>query len=412
MYKVLIADDEMLIRQGLAGYFQNDGRFEVCALAGDGEEALRMARSCRPDLVVADINMPFMDGLSLVEIVKQEQPQVKTVIVTAYDEFEFAQRAVRLGVEDYILKPVQEREFKKLMDSLADAMQEQQNRSRHLAWASKQLTLHHDYLVNHFFGQWIRGELDEVEIHAQLSYLSVNIPREHDVLLMALRENAEAAGAEPSGNAELKWLACQDLIREVLKPHCEFFLIQLPSEHLAVVTQRISMKREWTRIMQDIYNGLHASFDMEALTTLLHGDDPEDLPGLLEKGEEELTAQSNYSGLVLDAIHMVESEMADTELSLLSVSEKLHVSPQYLSRLFHSQTGITFVSYLTGQRMKRAMLLLADPSLKLYQIAERTGYTTQHYFSNVFKKTMGISPREYRRSIRIGGGEDEKEDGF
>ena len=407
MYKVLIADDEMLIRQGLASFFKEDERFEVCALAEDGEEALKMARACTPDLVLADINMPFMDGLTFVETLKKEQPQITIVIVTGYDEFQFAQRALRLNVEDYILKPVSKKDFTALLDKIARKMEEEQLRNRHLAWAEKELAVHHDYLADQFFARWIGGELDELEARDQLEFLQLQIPQEYDVLLLALRENADLTDREGEEDANLIFLACQDLIREVLKTHCEFFLVRLPSDHMAVVTRRMKPEQQWAQITQELYKNLHESFRMEVLTCLLHGDAPDAMPSLLEKGEEELTAQSNYSGLVLEAIHIVEREMSDPELSLLSVSEKLHVSPQYLSRLFHGQTGITFVSYLTMQRQRRAMMLLADPSLKLYQIAEQTGYTTQHYFSNVFKKTMGISPGEYRRSLRIGEGEDE-----
>ncbi len=410
MYKVLIADDEMLIRQGLASFFKNDERYEVCALAEDGEEALKMARACKPDLILADVNMPFMDGLTFVETLKSEQPQANIVIVTGYDEFEFAQRALRLDVQDYVLKPVSEKEFRELLDRLAARMDEQQLRNRHLEWAEHELELHHEYLVNHFFQRWIEGELDQVEVRDQLQYLHLEIPKEHDVLLLAMREGAEFEENNDKGDTNLIWLACEDLVGEVLQTRCEFILVRLPSDHMAVITRRLKPELVWTETLQEIYKQLKESFHMETLTCLLHGDDPDDIPQLLEQGETELTAQGNYSGIVLDAIHIVEREMSDPDLSLLSVSEKLHVSPQYLSRLFHGQTGITFVSYMTRQRLARAMTLLSDPSLKLYEVAERTGYATQHYFSNVFKKAVGISPGEYRRSLRIGDGEDEKEE--
>lgn len=409
MFKVLIADDEMRIRQGLASFFKGDDRFEVCALAEDGEEALDMARVCRPDLILADINMPFMDGLTFVETLKKEMPQIRIVIVTGYDEFEFAQRALRLDVDDYVLKPVSEKDFKALLDKLARRMEEEQLRDRHISWAEKELELHHDYLVNQFFERWINDELDRVEIDDQLKYLKLDIPEKYDMLLIALRENTEMSG-RAEDDANLIMLACQDLIREEMDKRGDSILVQLPSDHLAVITRRFKPEQIWTEITRELYARLRESFNMEALVCLLHGDNLESMPELMQNGEEELTAQGNYSTLVLEAIHIVEDEMGDSELSLLSVSEELHVSPQYLSRLFHSQTGITFVSYLTRQRLKRAMALLADPNLRLYEIAEQTGYTTQYYFSNVFKKAMGISPGEYRRSIRIGEGEDEKEE--
>ena len=410
MYKVLIADDEMLIRQGMAGFFKDDDRFEVCALAEDGEEALQMARVCRPDLILADINMPFMDGLTFVETLKQEIPHANIVIVTGYDEFEFAQRAIRLGVDDYVLKPVSQKDFRALLDKLVQKMEEEQLRNRHIAWAEKELSLHHDYLVDQFFARWISDELDQVEVLDQLRFLQVDIPESYDVLLLALRENPDASARDEDEDANLIFMACQDLLREILSSRCEYIFVRLPSDHICVITRRLKPEQIWSETTQEIYTRLNDSFHMEVLTCLLHGDRVEDLPRLLEKGEAELTAQGNYTGLVLEVIHLVENEMSDPDFSLVSVSEKLHVSPQHLSRLFHVQTGVTFVSYLTRERLKKAMKLLADPSLRLYQIAEQTGYTTQHYFSNVFKKAMGISPGEYRRSLSIGDAEDDKED--
>ncbi|WP_418452464.1 helix-turn-helix domain-containing protein [Anaerotruncus massiliensis (ex Liu et al. 2021)] len=71
--------------------------------------------------------------------------------------------------------------------------------------------------------------------------------------------------------------------------------------------------------------------------------------------------------------------------------------PQHLSRLFRHETGVTFVDYLSRVRIRRAVELLADGELKMYEIAERVGYSSQHYFSSAFKKVLGVSPMEYRR---------------
>ena len=78
----------------------------------------------------------------------------------------------------------------------------------------------------------------------------------------------------------------------------------------------------------------------------------------------------------------------------------MHLSPQHLSRMFHKEMGITFIDYLTRVRIRKAIGLLYQDDLKMYEIAENVGYATQHYFSNVFKKNMGVSPAEYRKSIK------------
>ena len=129
---------------------------------------------------------------------------------------------------------------------LARKMDEQQLRKRHLVWAEKELALHHDYLTDQFVGRWIRGELDQVEVRDQLEFLKLRIPTEYDVLLLALREDAENAQRDGQEDANLILLACQDLIRDVIKTRCECLLVRLPSDHLAVVTEHLRPERLWS----------------------------------------------------------------------------------------------------------------------------------------------------------------------
>ena len=80
------------------------------------------------------------------------------------------------------------------------------------------------------------------------------------------------------------------------------------------------------------------------------------------------------------------------------MAKQLHISPQHLSRVFRHENGITFVDYITRVRIRHAMEMLEDDQMKVYEIAERAGYSSQHYFSNAFKKMLGVGPTEYRRA--------------
>ncbi len=106
MFKVLIIDDESIIRKGLKNII--DWRSldcEVCGEAGDGMEGISMIKELRPQIVVTDINMPEIDGLSMIREVKQLLPGTKIIILTGYRDFEYIQEAIRLGAYDYLLKP-------------------------------------------------------------------------------------------------------------------------------------------------------------------------------------------------------------------------------------------------------------------------------------------------------------------
>ncbi len=112
MTKVLIVDDEKYVRMGI----KNDTDWsligcEVVAEASNGQEALAMAEEYRPDLVVSDIRMPKMDGIQLAEKLIERYPNTKVIFLTAYNEFEYARQAIRIGVSDYLLKPFKDGEL-------------------------------------------------------------------------------------------------------------------------------------------------------------------------------------------------------------------------------------------------------------------------------------------------------------
>ena len=95
-----------------------------------------------------------------------------------------------------------------------------------------------------------------------------------------------------------------------------------------------------------------------------------------------------------------DSNDTDCECTLAGIAKSLYVSPGYLSAVFKETVGESFINYLTGLRMKRAKQLLAGTELMIYEVAIMVGYENQTYFSTVFKKSAGISPKDYRERIR------------
>src|SRR5574344_2020575 len=106
MYSVFIVDDEVIVREGLRSSidWEHSG-FSFAGEAGDGEIALSMIQDIKPDILITDIKMPFMDGLELARLVKKIQPWIRIIILSGHDEFEYAKKAISIGVEEYILKP-------------------------------------------------------------------------------------------------------------------------------------------------------------------------------------------------------------------------------------------------------------------------------------------------------------------
>lgn len=119
-YKVFFVEDEIITREGIRDNvdWASNG-FELCGEAADGEMALPMLRTAQPDVLITDIKMPFMDGLQLSKIVRERMPWVKIIILSGHDEFEYAQQAIKLGVTDYLLKPITAQNFQAALQKLA-----------------------------------------------------------------------------------------------------------------------------------------------------------------------------------------------------------------------------------------------------------------------------------------------------
>jgi two-component system response regulator YesN len=123
VYKLLIVDDERLIRQGLKNVIPwQDMGFVVIGEAADGKAALELAREKRPDVMLTDIRMPDMTGLELISVLQGEFPALRSVVISGYNDFDYAHIALRLHVEDYILKPIEPMEIKRVFTRIKSSL--------------------------------------------------------------------------------------------------------------------------------------------------------------------------------------------------------------------------------------------------------------------------------------------------
>lgn len=121
MYKVLLVDDEADVREGLVQEIQWGAcGFTIEGTAENGREAMELAERLEPDVVITDISMPFQDGLQLASWLREFQPLCKIVILTGYDEFDYARQAITLSVDEYLLKPFSAESFTELLGKIKD----------------------------------------------------------------------------------------------------------------------------------------------------------------------------------------------------------------------------------------------------------------------------------------------------
>ncbi len=164
MYKVFLADDEVVVREGIRGSFPwESSDFILSGEAPDGEIALSLLREIKPDILITDIRMPFMDGLELCRQVRAQLPWVKTIILTGYDEFTYAKEALALGVKEYLLKPVSAQELGAALERVAALIDEERRQDRDIQQVRSQLSQSSGLIRDQFLSEIIRGALSEKE---------------------------------------------------------------------------------------------------------------------------------------------------------------------------------------------------------------------------------------------------------
>ncbi len=168
--KVLLVDDEKLERVLIRkGFYWEERGFEIIGEASHGEEALDIMNHKQPDLVVTDINMPFMDGLELTEEILKQYPQCKVIIVTGYREFDYARRAVKLGVKDFLLKPVNIKDLEETVTKVKKEIEEQKSINTEYVKLQETVHEHHEIVIESFLQRLVEGRVEEEEARNKLT---------------------------------------------------------------------------------------------------------------------------------------------------------------------------------------------------------------------------------------------------
>lgn len=459
MYTLLIAEDERDLREAiLRSVDWKSAGFEVVGAAENGAEALEMVEQFEPDLVMTDIKMPILSGLELASRIREIRPATQIVILSGYDSFTYAQTAIKYNVISYILKPVSSSELTQelirirgIMDSRISEMKgEAQTDRSHIPFVD---TIFRKYASSESFfvgGRIIslitvpKGTLSEVmdlpsrELVQSAKRLlglkcTVGISRETDSLAACGTACFEALTARrytSDGAGEIRFIDDQehgtdseyeDIEKSVFK--LEQILKTGTDEKITEFLDKLySQKKDrnddylMMQILATVHRTVSAVADREALSELVRKS-PVYAKTLFYETDD--TMQHDLTELCLGArsiiagkrkretevicdrvVEIIEREYSDEQLSLAGVSARLGISPNYLSTLIKKTRKDNFISLLTERRMKAAYDMLVMTSLRVLEIAEKCGYSDQHYFSYCFKKYYGMSPNKLRENHR------------
>ncbi len=191
MFKVFLVEDEVNIRQSIRDTIDwNAAGFEYLGDAPDGELALKAIRKLRPDIVITDIKMPFMDGLELAELLHNELPEMKTIILSGHGDFAYAQKAIRLGVVEYLLKPISPVELIQAVNRVAGDLRERLAADSGTASSQR---LAHRKRLDDFLRQLLSGAIAPSEIFARVTELGIPF-RENLYLVASLKTGRRKPG--------------------------------------------------------------------------------------------------------------------------------------------------------------------------------------------------------------------------
>ena len=483
-----------------------------------------MIRRLKPDVLITDIKMPFMDGLALADIVSRELPDTKIIILSGYSDFEYAQRAIQLKVDQYLLKPITKASMVQALEQTRRRIEEEQEQKEFLRRYEQEIKKFESFSRRAFFEKLVEGSMSVQEIYAEANRLNLNLNADgYNFVIFTLQAAEEKTYSETAAVAleglldyflrypdfvlfRCSLLSYAALIKgggnlqeltersvEIIRSRCEgqpfswYVAVGTPTDRLSglaqcyrganhVLAYRHLMPREHIfraeMLRAERETGVDARLDTldlfkiepmvlrnfirtgtgeeteafieEYLSDLggaeksvlfrhyvlmsarinaevvlqelgcsledfarqapqpdanMPADGVKDyLIGILHTALElrDLESQKQSNDIIDTAIRFIDKNYTDEEISLNSVAQAINISAGYLSALFSQRMGLSFVEYLTQKRMAQAKRLLRKTAKRTSEIAAEIGYRDPRYFSFVFKKTQGCTPRDYR----------------
>ncbi len=410
MTKVFLADDEIVIREGIRNSFPwQETDYQLVGEAPDGEIALSMIRDTKPDILITDIRMPFMDGLELCRIVRRQMPWIGVIILSGYDEFEYARQGIQLGVKEYLLKPITANELRQVLDRVSaqlKAEMEDRGRGSYRAGGDGASLFVKEKLLAALYSEDVAAT-DAANVVSQLRGMGVVLTAGRYVVvdaafepaapgLDALRELADSSGGiayvtgsrtggrvlilgDNDGDAEERAYAFADsAVTEMERCGCKNIRVSI-GETVPAPDQILASMKSAAHIR-------HALGGAVREKPLIVG--VRDFGDAGEGGNAHAVAARAK-------LYMLE-HFADSNLMLGDVAGAVGMSESRFSTVFAQESGKTFTEYLTTLRLSRARELLAGTDKRSAQIALEVGYNDAHYFSYLFKKNLGLTPGEYR----------------
>lgn len=413
MLSMLIVDDEYLVRLGVRSTVEwNSYGIEIVDEASDGEMGLEYAKKYKPDIILTDIRMPYMDGLEFMEKVRQNGLESSIIVLSGYDEFDYVRTAMDNGACAYLLKPIDNQQLIDTVQKVSRKIKEEKGTKQYYEKLKNELTGMKKQFVRDLIGGIIS---DRKEIQERIKFLDVPLDVDNNYVVVIQINQYSTLVKETTGQEikAFKEAVLQDIAN----------LLILHSKYIGIVVE--TSLEEWVVIIHASEDGvgdlikdrclelvhelekkfkytisigigklcikiedIHKTY-LEACTVLDNK--------LLPNSNYVVSAEADIVGFrkeIKEALRYMKQNYSN-DITVESAANELYISSSYLMHLFKSEVGKTFNDCLIDIRIERAKELLKSTKYKIYEVCEMVGYTDSKYFSQIFKKMVGMSPSEY-----------------
>lgn len=385
MYKAMLVDDDAIIREGLVNLIDWEMlNIEIVYAAASGTEALAYLQKHTVHLLITDVSMPEMTGIELISQAKKRYSYMKYIVISAYSDFAYVKEAARLGIENYILKPIDEQELK---STLLSAVEKLDTQSGDGALKEDGFLI----LQNNIVTRLLYEEIDEFELleKAEFIHFSLN-EKEYILCYISLDKEQTYAGFGSKIRALFRYYDGMNTM--IVQDLEENYIVIFSGSHIAGQEDKIRTKvKNNIHYLEEEY-GCKLKYTMSDVVTSY-----ERLPACYrvtrERHEDELTQKMMHAmtGRILEYVNLHYME----DINLKIISYKFGMNAFYLGRLFKDNVKISFTDYLTDLRIEKAKELLADGTHKACEVSRMVGYVNTNYFYTIFKKKTGVSPSAY-----------------